>query len=462
MNKADIRALYPITPRAHRLVAETLAGLPENRRSSESRRARRIVALIAAIILLAALATVAYATDLLGLFAKRVGNYGLELAVKEQNTDMKESSADEAETGVGKPHFRLKLGYIPEGYMPITDEDGFIEPYKFSYGGKPQGDRRGFSFLVYRADSYSRTETGIVEYHEETVDGRRIVFMTQQEDADGKYIQYLAAKYFDDFDTVVVGYCADEAELGKIMRGLELEEDTEYVETATFADDFHVPEDDYAFLGYEDEYRAVKVGESFGYSALVYDEGNAQEPEFTLTVESVEEQDSADGLDRGSFLYGDRYDDYFDGDGKLITPYLRDDQETGDGVNDLTRRWQTRTERHFILVTINATANKDIEYFNGYKIWSAPLEKQNGSWGYPATHGQAVLIYADGTENSDRMWRKGETRSLTYGVAVDDEVLDMGCLAFETERTVIDHTAQTAKRVSEHTLVKLKGGAAHD
>ncbi len=462
MNKKDIRDLYPVTPRAHERLAVTLAELSETECNRGSKRVRRITVLAAAIVLLIALATAAYATDFFGLFAKKVGNYGLELTVKGENTDLQKSSADEADTEIGAPHIRLKLGYIPDGYMPITDEDGFTEPYKFSYGGKPQSDRWGFSFLIYSADSYDRTETGIVEYNEETVDGRKIVFMTQQFDENGEFIQYLAAKYFEDWHTVVVGYCSVESELQKIMRSLELEEDTEYIEPETFADEFYDPEDDYAFLGYDDNYSAVNVGESFGYSASVIDDGRVQEPEFTLTVESIEERDSAEGLERGSFLYGDRYSEYFDGDGKLISTYMRDDQENGDGINELTRRWQTLTGRHFILVTVKATANQDMEYFNGFKIWSAPLIQQNGGWAHPDTHSRAVLIYSDGAEYSDRAWRKGESRSITYGVAVDDEALDMACLIFETDKTVIDHAAQTAKRVTEHAVVRLRGGAGLD
>ena len=460
MREKDIRELYPITPQAHARIAATLEKLPQEADFRRVRRLRRIAAAAVAAILIAALTTAAYATNLFGIISKKVGNYGLNISV------VKETEAADSPTAEtfapGQRHVRLKLGYTPDGYMPITGEDGFTEPYKYSYGGKPEGDRWGFSFLLYSADSYDRTETGIVEYNEETVDGRKIVFMTQQFDENGEFIQYLAAKYFDDFDTVVVGYCANETELAKIMRALELEEDTDYAEPETFADEFYVPEDDYAFLGYEEEYRAVRAGESFGYSPAVYDDGRVQEPEFTLSVESIEERDSAEGLERGSFLYGDRYSEYFDGDGKLIAEYPRDDQENGDGINELTRRWQTQTERHFILVTVKATANQDMEYFNGFKIWSAPLIQQNGGWAHPDTRGRAVLIYSDGAEYSDRAWRKGETRSLTYGVAVDDEALDMACLIFETDKTVIDHSAQTAKRVTEHAVVKLKGGAGHD
>ena len=223
MKAEDIKRLYEVSPKLHESIVNTLQQLDET--SVESYRkqqsARRFIVAFAVIASVVAFSTVAYATNLFGLLTEPVGKYGLDMHV------VRESTPDTAE----KPkHVRLKLGYVPEGYEQIKDENGFTEPNKYSYGGKPISDRWGFSFLIYTdADSYNVTETYIVESEEKTVNGHKIVFMTQQFEDNGNK-QYLAAKYFDDWDAVVVGYCVNQGELAKIMECLDLEEDTEYVE----------------------------------------------------------------------------------------------------------------------------------------------------------------------------------------------------------------------------------------
>lgn len=451
MKPQDIRDLYPVTPALHSRVARTLGALEDAQpiRFKKSRRIHRLVIAFAAIALLGAFTTAAYATNLFGLLSERVGKYGLNLSVVGET----EQSPD-----TEKKHVKLKLGYIPEGYQPITDEDGFTDPYKYSYGGKSITDRWGFSFLIYGSDEYDQTETGIIGSTEETVNGRRIIFMTQQFDYDGEP-QYLAAEYFDEWDTVVVGYSVNESELHKIMEHLDLEEDTDYVEPPTIGEEYHDEVDDYTYLGVRDEYRFVGVGDSFGYSEYVYHENSDEiPPDFTVTVKSVEERDSFDGLDKDSCMYV--FSRYFDENNRLITPYTRLDQENGDGIDTLTRRWETVTDRHFFVVTVEANANTDMENSNGLRIWAGAIEKQpDGSYAYPDSHADVILIYQDASADPYGQWTKGETHTFVYGVLADDELLDQSCLIFESKEYFADHRAETFEEADQYICVMLKGAA---
>ena len=238
MKAEDIKRLYEVSPKLYESIEHTLQQLDSAsvERYRKRRSVRRFVIVFAVIASLVAFSTVAYATNLFGLLTKPIGKYGLDMHV------VSESTSDTTEM---QKHVKLKLGYIPEGYKQIEDENGFVEPNKYGYGGKSISDRWGFSFLIYSADQYSTTETYIIETTEKTVNGHKIVFMTQQFEDNGKK-QYIAAEYFDEWDTVVVGYCVNQEELVKIMEHLDLEEDTNYVEPETKT----IDDDDDPYAGY--------------------------------------------------------------------------------------------------------------------------------------------------------------------------------------------------------------------
>ena len=157
MKAEDIKRLYGVSPKLHKSIEYTLQQLDNTsvERYKKRKTIRRFIIAFAVIASVVAFSTVAYATNLFGLLTEPVGKYGLNMHV------VKESTLDTTE----KPkNVRLKLGYIPDGYEQIKDENGVTEPNKYSYGGKPISDRWGFSFLIYTdADSYNVTETYIIQ-----------------------------------------------------------------------------------------------------------------------------------------------------------------------------------------------------------------------------------------------------------------------------------------------------------
>ena len=425
MKAEDIKRLYGVSPKLHESIEHTLQQLDNTsvERYKKRKTIRRFIIAFAVIASVVAFSTVAYATNLFGLLTEPVGKYGLDMHV------VKESTPDTTE----KPkNVRLKLGYIPDGYEQIKDENGFTEPNKYSYGGKPISDRWGFSFLIYTdADSYNVTETYIVESEEKTVNGHKIVFMTQQFEDNGNK-QYLAAKYFDDWDAVVVGYCVNQGELAKIMECLDLEEDTEYVEPETIdlGDD---PYTDYAF-SMEDETRQYQLGETFKWVGQIVNAPSPlysfKEGECEITVKSVEENNGIKGLDRNNLLVpedAEWYARYFNSDGSLKTPYTRTDIEYGDGIDSLGHSKSQEVNRHFYLVTV---------------------EVKNGSFtGQFMTHVGGTLYQEQHCENGADIY--------TVGIIVDEDELDDLVLSITSTETIIDDETQTAVRKNIDTVIPL-------
>ena len=425
MKAEDIKRLYGVSPKLHESIEHTLQQLDNTsvERYKKRKTIRRFIIAFAVIASVVAFSTVAYATNLFGLLTEPVGKYGLDMHV------VKESTPDTTE----KPkNVRLKLGYIPDGYEQIKDENGFTEPNKYSYGGKPISDRWGFSFLIYTdADSYNVTETYIVESEEKTVNGHKIVFMTQQFEDNGNK-QYLAAKYFDDWDAVVVGYCVNQGELAKIMECLDLEEDTEYVEPETIdlGDD---PYADYAF-SMEDETRQYHLGETFIWSGQIVEAPSPaycfKDGECEITVKSVKENDGIKGLEKNNLLAPDDtewYARYFNSDGSLKTPYNRTDIEYGDGIDSLGHSKSQEVNRHFYLVTV---------------------EVKNGSFtGQFMTHVGGTLYQEQHCENGADIY--------TVGIIVDEDELDDLVLSITSTETIIDDETQTAVRKNIDTVIPL-------
>ena len=426
MKAEDIKQLYEVSPNLHESIEYTLHQLDSTsvERYRKRRSVRRFVIAFVVIASLVAFSTVAYATNLFGLLTKPVGKYGLDMHV------VRESTPDTNE----KPkHVKLKLGYIPEGYKQIEDENGFVEPNKYSYGGKSKSDRWGFSFLIYSSDQYKTTETYIIETIEETVNGHKIVFMTQQFEDNGKK-QYLAAEYFDEWDTVVVGYCVNQEELAKIMEHLNLEEDTDYVEPKTKTIDY----DDDPYAGYAfsmgEETREYQLGESFTWTSQIV---NAPSPEYSfsegeceITVKSVRENDGIKGLDRSNLMAPDDeewYSRYFNPDGSLKTPYTRTDIKSGDGINSLGHNDSQEVNRHFYLVTAEVT---------------------NGSFTGQFMSNAGGAIYQE-------QHHKNGTDVYTVGVVADEDELDGLALSIFSSETVIDDKTHTAVRKTIDTVIPL-------
>lgn len=426
MKAEDIKRLYEVSPKLHKSIEYTLQQLDETsvKGYRKRRSVRRFVVAFSIIATLVAFSTIAYATNLFGLLTEPVGKYGLDMHV------VRESTPDTTK----KPkHVKLKLGYVPEGYKQIEDENGFVEPNKYSYGGKSISDRWGFSFLIYSADQYSATETYITETTEKTVNGHKIVFMTQQFEDNGKK-QYLAAEYFDEWDTVVVGYCVNQEELAKIMEHLDLEEDTNYVEPETKT----IDDDDDPYAGYAfsmgEETREYQLGESFTWTNQIV---NAPSPEYSfkdgeceITVKSVRENNGIKGLDKSNLMAPDDeewYSRYFNPDGSLKTPYTRTDRESGDGINSLGHIGSQEINRHFYLVTVEVT---------------------NGSFSGQFMSDVGGVLYQE-------QHHENGTDVFTVGIIADEDELDELALSISSSETVIDDKTQTAIRKSIDTVIPL-------
>ena len=425
MKAEDIKRLYEVSPKLHESILHTLQQLDDAsvERYQKRKTVHRLIIVFAIIASIIAFSTVAYATNLFGLLAEPFGKYGLDMHI------VKESTPDTAEN---PKHVRLKLGYIPEGYEQIKDENGFVEPDKYSYGGESITDRWGFTFLIYTgADSYNRTETYIVESRETIVNGHKIIYMTQQFENNGDK-QYLAAEYFDNWDTVVVGYCGNQDELVKIMEHLDLEEDTEYVEQETLdlGDDLYA---DYAF-SMEDETRQYNLGETFKWFGQIVNAPSPlysiKEGECEITVKSVEENDGIKGLDRNNLMVPDDaewYARYFNSDGSLKTPYTRTDIEYGDGIDSLGHSESQEVNRHFYLVTV---------------------EVKKGSFTGQFMTNVGGAIYQE-------KHRENGADIFTIGIIVDEDELDDLVLSITSAETIIDDETQTIVRKNIDTVILL-------
>ena len=453
MKPNHIKNLYPITPQAHKSLCDMLSRLDTAApaRGQKRRRQRRFVAVFAALAALAALSTVAYATGFFGLRVERVGMLGLNMRIAE----------DAAKAAEKKP-VRIVVGYIPEG-CELVDGSDETAKYWYTTGGKESGAELSVGFFLTDASDYNSEGRYIVESEELTINGHQAVIGAQQLEAGGdKY--WFGVIYFEDRGYVVQCSSNDRDELLKVMQGLDLEEDTDCTEPPTVAEtDEDYPEDDYDYRMHED-YRFVEVGEPFGYDEMMYAENDeVQTPDFTVTVRSIEERGSFDGLDQQGFLYGERFSEWFDGNNKLITPYIRKDYDFGDeGLNEQITHTDTLTDRHFMVVTVDVTANTDTTS-DGTPLnaWATPTIREDGDHDdYPTGRGQAFLMYRTVESQTQINWKKGDTRTYLFGILVDDEVLEQSCATFESKQYTVDQSQETVTLVDTYYCVMLRGGAA--
>ena len=452
MKPNDLKNLYPITPDAHNTIIRALNAAGDSRSEPirRKRNLRKLAVAFAIISALAALTAVGYAADFFGLRSERVGKYGLDLTITEDSSQPAE-----------KKPVRPIISYIPEGCKPVGDEeDG---KYWYATDGKEYGAEISVGVFLTDAGEYRNAGRYVVESEALEINGHQAVIGTQQLEVDGEK-SYFGVEYFEDWGYVAHYSGNNRDELLKFMQGVDLEEDVDYTEPPTSAKTIDpLPEDDYAFKMREDT-RFAEIGKPFGYTERRWIENGEKTPDsFTLTVKSVEDRDSYDGLDKDGFMYGERFSEWFDEDNKLITPYIRQDYDFGDdGLNEQITHIDTLTERRFIVVTVDVTANADTKT-EGAPItaWATPIIRKDGdSYDYPTGYGQAFLMYQPADHMTVIDWKKGDTRTYTYGILVDNEVLDRSCIEFISERYEVDHKAATVEKITENICVMLRGGGA--
>lgn len=422
----------------------------------KKRRAVKIAVVCAVIAALGSFTAVAAATDFFGLFAAPVGKFGLHVGVTE-NTD------------APLKHVKMNFGYMPEGFEELPHMP--LDVRKFQNPNTENG--ACFSFDAVPAKDFDYTQTYIIDSEETVVNGHRLILTTRQM-TEGGEIDYGATMYFEDWGYVVSGgayYGASHEELRKIMQNLSLEENADYISEPTVT---VAPEDEswWKRSGYEikvdSNFTVHKRGEAFLWGS------KAHADNFTVKVTSVQEQTGIEGVPAEYFNwtsdYSLFYSEYFDENGKLKTPYIRHDITESDGVNTQRREWDTEDDRHFFVVTVELTQNaeEDFDIFGDFSP-VVLIQDSDGSYRYngqPDEYGvtQSVL-YGDyqvvcstpGDEAALLHMNKGETRTLTYGIVIDDDILDNAYLRFNSSgEPSFDDEAETVTLHQFNDCVRIK------
>lgn len=452
MNTQDLSKAYHITHSYHDVVEKTLSTLDENKPVNYLKRVKtiRITAVFLLVFVILSTTVVAAKTEFFGLLSERVGDYGLNITVETQTEKEKKTS----DTGV-----TLDLGYLPDGYESLYDDEVASSVYEYAYAKDEPSFR--FTFFVQKTDEFNFEEKFITDYTETEFNGYKTIFATSQLEEDSEE-NYMSVKYFDDWGYVVTCYCGDYNELKKVTQHLNLKKATKTV-SETYKKDVPVDKtEDYGFRT-SDEYILLKKGQSFDYSQNVI---NGENPsDFTITVKSVEERNSFGNLDADCMIYDGIYSSFFDENGELITPYTRKDM-SGDGIDSLLEWNETVDDRHFYLVTLDITANTDVRNtFDIYSVWTSKVDTSNESdIKISQKYGECSLVYRerDNSTYTTVEIEKGETLTYTFGVVADDDIVDNACLTIKKRYIDIYHEKQLAVERMLYACVMLNSEVDYD
>ena len=472
MKLKDLQNLYGETPEAfHNALLTSLYKLDEKKsvRYKKRRRAARVALVCAIVAALGTVTAVAATTKLFGLLQEPVGKYGLHMSVVEDTAA--------TETTEQRPKYvKLKLGYMTEGFTETPNSDG----YKYH----DANDEAGFSFMISRVEDFEYTEEYIVDSYETTVNGHKLIVMTRQIYEDGS-LDYIANEYFENWGYVVwciAHHGAPKEELMKIMENLDLEEDKDFVPETT-PDDWNF-DDARMNYGYENvtSYQMHHVGEAFEWGRYADENGKADD--FTVKITSIKEQTSTEGIPEEYFNwttdYSLAYPDFFDESGNLITPYTRIDEVEGDGINTQRVSWEEVDDRHFFVVTMDVTCNTNPDFvYNGEEYpeyWfdvkdifaEVVLKDNDGNYfsnyttdengvGHVNLFGEtSVVCSTPGDENNLSRIEKGETRTFTLGIVIDDDVLNKAYITFASNRVKTDDEAEKFILYDYKSCIKIK------
>ena len=120
-----------------------------------------------------------------------------------------------------------------------------------------------------------------------------------------------------------------------------------------------------------------------------------------------------------------------------ITPYIRHNSTDADGVNSQRKTWDTQDNRHFFAVTVEITQNTDFPNADfdvmGDFTPVILIKDKDGSYRHngeedaygvmqEVLYGNAATVCSTpGDESNILHISKGETRTLTYGVVIDEQ-----------------------------------------
>ena len=462
MRTEDLQNAYPNPPEDfHNAVLSSLYKLDaQSPVRYKKRRVMRVAVVCAIVAALGSFTVVAAATNFFGLFSEPVGKFGLHVGVTEEAT---------ASTSDSLKAVKMKFGYMTEGFEALPNMSSHVS--KFQNINAENGEC--FSFSVVPAKDFDYTETYIIDSEETIVNGHKLIITTRQM-TEGGEIDYGATMYFEDWGYVVGGGAyggADKDELLKIMQNLSLEEDTDYVSKTTSADmvasDLNIRRREYDWT-INTEFTMHKLGEA------VKRGHEAHSDAFTVKVTSIKEQTGTNGISKEYWNWTTDYSlihsDFFDGNGKLLTPYTRHDINESDGVNTQRKEWDTEDDRHFYVVTVEITQNSDEEYdiFGDFSP-AVLIRDKDGSYHHNGEEDKngvtQRIIYGNidtvlstpGDEANVLHMSKGETRTLIYGIVVDDDVLDNAYLRFNSsDNEIVDDKAETITLNYFNDCVKIK------
>ena len=447
MRTEDLQNAYPNPPEDfHNAVLSSLYKLDaQSPVRYKKRRVMRVAVVCAIVAALGSFTVVAAATNFFGLFSEPVGKFGLHVGVTEEAT---------ASTSDSLKAVKMKFGYMTEGFEALPNMSSHVS--KFQNINAENGEC--FSFSVVPAKDFDYTETYIIDSEETVVNGHKLIITTRQM-TEGGEVDYGATMYFEDWGYVVWSFAyngAEKDELLKIMQNLSLEEDKDYVPETTSADmvrsDLDLKRREYDWT-VNTEFTMHALGEAFQWGH------EARSDDFTVKVTSIEEQTGTNGI--------------FDGNGKLITPYTRHDSTDADGVNSQRKTWDTQDDRHFFAVTVEITQNTDFPNADfdvmGDFTPVILIKDKDGSYRHngeedaygvmqEVLYGNAATVCSTpGDESNILHMSKGETRTLTYGVVIDDDVMDNAYLRFNSQdEQTIDDDAENITLNFRNDCIKIK------
>lgn len=413
MKKQDLKSIYGKSSQDfHNCVMKTLDSLDEKgRKTYKSKKNVRRITLIACVIALTmAMATVTVATGVFGLLGRPVGNYGANVTVENEKT-----------TTSAKPKYvKVILDNVPRGYKLSY---GYLDHYSYCYQGDYNSGIWSFDIEVEEADDYEETKKYVVETKEEEFNGHKAIIYKIHRDENSDDYCYSAVVYFEDFGRVVtVNTMMTEdsspsyEDITNIVKGLRLEDYPDYVEPK-------YEEDEYIDCDAEDTFVPTDFGEDLYLTSVTKDDG----ANFLVKVKSVEERTDAKGLEYNDFFHAvnaNLYDQYFDADKNLITPYTRTDVYQGDGINTRDKSKKVKDDRHFYLVNVDITClNKDIDDLTGEMLYTDVIKYIDGETTLSATGGEVREIYTKGFGEKTSL-KKGKVKTITYGIIVDDDAID--------------------------------------
>ena len=465
MKTEDLQNAYPNPPEDfHNAVLSSLYKLDvQSPVRYKKRRVMRVAVVCAIVAALGSFTAVAAATNFFGLFSEPVGKFGLHVGVTEEAT----ASASDSLKAV-----KMKFGYMTDGFEELPHMPTDVSKFR----NTNDENSPHYVFSLEPAKDFDNIVKYVIDSEEKVVNGHKLIFTTRQLTEEGES-DYSAVMYFEDWGYVVWSFAyngAEKDELLKIMQNLSLEEDTDYVPETTSSDmvrsDLDLKRREYDWT-VNTEFTMHKLGEAFqwGHEARSHD--------FTVKVTSIKEQTGTNGIPSECFNwitdYSLIYSDYFDGNGKLITPYTRHDSTDADGVNSQRKTWDTQDDRHFFTVTVEITQNTDFPNADfdvmGDFTPVILIKDKDGSYRHngeedaygvmqEVLYGNAATVCSTpGDESNILHMSKGETRTLTYGIVIDDDVMDNAYLRFNSQdEQTIDDDAENITLNFRNDCIKIK------